>query len=396
MKIYNFENVKNVFVMGDIHGDFKTLLYNLKTNANCKIKINPCNEIDKKFNYNRNGYTKRYRLPNRFNKSIIFVAGDCGFGFNKDVYYQTELVKLNNFLADCEIHIIFIRGNHDDPRFFNTDILQFSNIHCVPDYSIVKTENLTTLCVGGGLSIDRVWRKQQEERINRYNNSNPKRLYWEDEMPVFDKDKLNEIIESKIKIDSIITHTAPSFATPKVKESSIKWIEADPSLKKDIKSERKVMDDIFKFLNDGEGIKFWAYGHFHLNDVRKNYGVLFLALANDMSIFDPFSEIKKYEAKTNNVKNPTPDFLDLLSFDLTSNTLSEPVGGNVTLRNVEDEFLDELIERERNHHEIHENDIRDRINAERERNHERNEELDVVNEDVIRGRINVDGDFEPF
>ena len=53
---------KKVVVCGDIHGEFETLVYNLKIN--------------------------------NITDSLIIVAGDCGFGFHKASYYDMLYKRL--------------------------------------------------------------------------------------------------------------------------------------------------------------------------------------------------------------------------------------------------------------------------------------------------------------
>ena len=58
MKLFEYPDAKHVIICGDIHGDFRTLVYKLCVG---------CNYTD----------------------TLIIVAGDCGFGFNKPGYYET-------------------------------------------------------------------------------------------------------------------------------------------------------------------------------------------------------------------------------------------------------------------------------------------------------------------
>ncbi|MCC8089193.1 MAG: hypothetical protein LIO79_08035 [Rikenellaceae bacterium] len=56
------ENYDSLYICGDIHGEFRTLLYNVK----------------------------RYNLEN----AVVVVAGDCGIGFEKPAHYDQLYRKL--------------------------------------------------------------------------------------------------------------------------------------------------------------------------------------------------------------------------------------------------------------------------------------------------------------
>jgi len=60
----DFVEAKGVVVVGDIHGDFKALVYK------CCIQ---------------------YQMTD----TLIIVAGDCGFGFHRPDYYEDMYKKLS-------------------------------------------------------------------------------------------------------------------------------------------------------------------------------------------------------------------------------------------------------------------------------------------------------------
>ena len=76
---------------------------------------------------------------------MLIVAGDCGFGFEKKEYYEQMVRRNAKRMNQANNWIVFVRGNHDNPAYFDGAILQACN-H-------------TILCVGGAISIDRIYRK---------------------------------------------------------------------------------------------------------------------------------------------------------------------------------------------------------------------------------------------
>lgn len=128
--IYEFPDAKGIVVSGDIHGDYEKLVYK------CCLQ---CQMTD----------------------TLIIVAGDCGFGFNKPGYYDTIYQKVSSRLAKANNWIVFIRGNHDNPAYFDGQQVNYERWKAVPDYSVIKACGHTILCVGGAISIDRTWNHER-------------------------------------------------------------------------------------------------------------------------------------------------------------------------------------------------------------------------------------------
>ena len=246
---------KKIYVTGDLHGNFTKLIY----------------------------YLKNIKLSN----AVVIIAGDIGLGFEKKSFYTTLYnKKMSKFLENNDVSIICLRGNHDDPTFFNGENrLTFPNLITVPDYSVLmfydneesKTLQHAILCIGGATSIDRTNRMFYDyERSVKYKSKKCK-TYWENEQPFYDLNALEEIKD--INIDIVVSHTAPSFVFSKDKEGIGYWLLIDPSLEKDLIVERLIMDNIYNTLiANGHTIKHWFYGHFHNKNVENIDGTTFRLL----------------------------------------------------------------------------------------------------------------------
>lgn len=223
MTLYDFTQYENVIICGDIHARFEVI----------------------------------YGNPHAEN-TLFIVAGDCGFGFYETEYYHHLYnSKINRQLSKKGNVILFVRGNHDDPAFFDGITFAKKRAICIPDYSVVKTAFHNILCVGGAVSIDRLARKEKMQ-------NKPQALFWDDEIAVFDAKKIKEITKAKIKIDTVVTHTAPSFCHPFSKDGIKTWLEQDENLAQDIDLERSIMDQLWNELKkQGHPISQWWYGHFH-------------------------------------------------------------------------------------------------------------------------------------
>ena len=111
-----------------------------------------------------------------------------------------------------------------------------------------------------------------------------------------------EILNNGIQINSVITHTAPSFAKPNDKDSALGWFKYDNKLKNDLIKERKCLDDLHDFLLQHEQkLLFWVYGHFHVfnNELIHNEKekTMYLALKDNYSIFEPIFEYNAHIQK---------------------------------------------------------------------------------------------------
>jgi DNA repair exonuclease SbcCD nuclease subunit len=205
-----------MFILGDIHGNFTNLI----------------NLIDKI------GDT-----------SPIIQVGDFGMT-NNHGNMKNILNLLNNKLGQVGNKMYVIRGNHDNPNYWNGDWL-LDNIELLPDYSVREIEGKNILFVGGALSIDRASRIMDGGHY-----------YWVDEEFFLDKKKL----KSFKGLDVVITHTAPQFAPPQTINDLVRsFAQYDPSLLTELAIERGQMSEMYKLLVKNNYITHWFYGHFHTN-----------------------------------------------------------------------------------------------------------------------------------
>lgn len=253
--IYEFPKAKGIVVSGDIHGDFTQLVFK------CCVQY---------------GMTE----------TLIIVAGDCGFGFERPGYYENLYKKCVKKLSKANNWLLFVRGNHDNPAYFrstpslgslkNIEPIQHQRWMTLPDYSLVKACGHTILCVGGATSIDRLLR-MTSKYYHQPNPSDPlaPNLYWKDEAPFFDKARL-DAIDELCAIDTVITHTSPSFCELSSHQGLEDWGMHDKDLLEDVKNERKVMNDLHAYLYaKNHPLRYWFYGHFHQSWHAEIDGVLY-------------------------------------------------------------------------------------------------------------------------
>ena len=254
----NFPNAKNIVVSGDIHGEFNQLVHKLCV---------------------------QYAMRD----TLLIVAGDCGFGFDNPGYYDEMVKKNSRRMSEANNRIVFVRGNHDNPAYFDGETFRHRRFIAVPDYSIIRACGHTILCVGGAISIDRLYRMQKWEADNKakqkhthsHSTDSPlsRQYYWPNEAPVYN-DALLTRINERFAIDTVVTHTAPTFCQLLNKCGTIcTFMASDDTLSKDIEDERATMTELYdRLIHDAHPLTHWYYGHFHQSWHDSIEGVLFSML----------------------------------------------------------------------------------------------------------------------
>lgn len=215
MKIDGYDSM---YVVGDIHGEFRKLVFDI---------------------------TYRYKLKN----SVIIIAGDCGFGFNKQKYYEIMYQKIHKRLELMNNIILCVRGNHDDPSYFDqSDRFDFPRLKLIPDYTVLESCGKTILCIGGATSTDISDRIDYNNRMIKYGSS--KRAWWKEERPI--KIGMKHL---PTKIDIIVSHSAPIQFDPVV----TRFDSMDYETYLHICEDREYLGQVFLELYP----KYWFYGHYH-------------------------------------------------------------------------------------------------------------------------------------
>ena len=181
-----------------------------------------------------------------------------------------------------------IRGNVDDPKYFDGEVINFSHIKAIPDYSVILTQQYNILCVGGAISIDRSWKKEQCKRMKG------KTMYWENEAPILDHEKLNEIFQSGVRLHGVISHSAPSSIPVDNSDGLKYWATKDSNLTLDVQNERKTLEELFSILKQNkEEISWWIFGHFHQHAFHLNDKTNFLGIPTDGFLTSLDHELQK-------------------------------------------------------------------------------------------------------
>ncbi|WP_297698310.1 metallophosphoesterase [uncultured Fibrobacter sp.] len=191
----------------------------------------------------------------------ILVVGDFGAGFGRPKSMDVAYGKVRAALEKNDICIYTIRGNHDDPAFFDGKH-DFERLHFLPDYCIIELCGKRIYPVGGAVSADidmvdplsRKSRRMINDSLIKFGSS--KRVWWPDEAPSTDSaPSTNSRTLFPESVDIVVSHEAPlSFEPPLVRAGYVRdetWLK--------IVESRKYLDYVLQIVNP----TLWFYGHYH-------------------------------------------------------------------------------------------------------------------------------------
>ncbi|MDD7497323.1 metallophosphoesterase [Fibrobacter sp.] len=214
-------------------------------------------------------------VRNAVNRGIscadIRVVGDFGAGFGRPKSMDVAYGKVRAALERNDICIYTVRGNHDDPAFFDGKH-DFERLHFLPDHYIIELCGKKIYPIGGAVSADidfvdpltRKSRRMVNDALVRYGSS--KRVWWPDEAPVQlavgsvpSADSTGSSTSSGTLfpecVDIVVSHEAPlSFDPPLVRADYVRdktWLK--------ILESRKYLDYVLSQVKPA----LWFYGHYH-------------------------------------------------------------------------------------------------------------------------------------
>lgn len=209
------------------------------------------------------------------NQNLIHV-GDFGLGFQEVSRDLKNLALLEEALNGTGNNLYVIRGNHDNPIFWNGDLHlpKYHNINFVKDHTTVKIQNKVIYFAGGATSIDR------SIRIGEHPPT-----WWVGEKFIYDEKYVSDILSQIKKIDIVVTHSAPHFAYPQNDYVEIvnHYCEIENKhgldLREELRAERADHSSLFQKIKDfGFTPSHWIYGHFHSSEKKVISGTEFKLL----------------------------------------------------------------------------------------------------------------------
>lgn len=184
----------------------------------------------------------------------LIVTGDFGFVFHGEKNYLSERNKLDA-LAKKPYEILFVDGNHEgfDYLVDYPEELRYGaparrirdNIFWLQRGCIYTIEDKTFFTMGGAYSMDKAFRMSYQEICGE-------KIWFRQELPSSEEyhRAIDTLEKAQMKVDYIITHTAPKSIIPRVIGKM-----PDPH---DMEL-TGFLDWIYHEVN----FKKWFFGHFH-------------------------------------------------------------------------------------------------------------------------------------
>lgn len=190
------------------------------------------------------------------NVSLV-VAGDFGVGFGAPGSMEVLYNSVKDRLEKYNITIYAVRGNHDDPSWFD-GTHDYPRLRFLQDYKVYEIEGKTILPIGGAHSTDRESRIEDNLAYEKYGSR--KRCWWPGE--VIKKVPISELPD---KVDIIVTHEAPISFEPII----VREMGDGLKLWEDILDSRQYLNQILQEVK----ADLWIHGHYH-RSTSGSYGDL--------------------------------------------------------------------------------------------------------------------------
>lgn len=197
------------------------------------------------------------------------VCGDFGVGFDKS--WNNLYSKLEKKLKKANNHIWVVRGNHDNPKYFEEEGKYSKDyVTFMEDYKIYTIAGKTILPIGGATSLDKKYREEGK-------------TWWPDEVI-----KRVEMKTLPVRVDVIVSHQCPMIFDP----IHLRFDDEDDKLFEEVQNERDYLSEIaFNVKAD-----YWYYGHHHEHYKGEYKGITWTCLGIDKRLRP---EIEEYREKPN-------------------------------------------------------------------------------------------------
>jgi predicted phosphodiesterase len=233
-----------IIAIGDVHGEFKEM------------------------------QSKMVEIMESAGEPVNFVqVGDFGLGFERPKKDHDRLTTINHFLKEKDSNLWVIRGNHDNPGFWQWGCgYEFSNIHFVPDDSVVELDGKSCYFAGGAVSVDRCKRTQGID-------------YWKGEQYNVDNIQFPIPYPVDILFTHDVYHPVSPFGT--TSDTLKYWCEKDEELMGDIVYSQIVFKNLYDSIYKINPNFSWYHGHYHEPHVTNNDG----QVVHSLSILE-FKEVR--------------------------------------------------------------------------------------------------------
>lgn len=184
----------------------------------------------------------------------LIVTGDFGFVFQGEKKYLSERIKLDA-LAQKPYEILFVDGNHEgfdylvqypEEQRYGAPVRRIrDNIVWLQRGYLYAIEGQTFFTMGGAYSIDKAFRMSYQDICGD-------KIWFEQELPSAEEYRraINTLQKASMKVDYIITHTAPRTIIPRVIGKAPNPHDAE-------------LTGFLDWVYHEVDFKKWFFGHFH-------------------------------------------------------------------------------------------------------------------------------------
>lgn len=152
------------------------------------------------------------------NEKLSILMGGIGISRAKETYLSKSLKVIDDLLMKENSYLIIVHGENDDLDLAREICAKLGNIFVADPYEMILTNKGNILCIGGGVQIDKNWRKNNGiETVNH--------------CPIFDEEGLSMAIEGD-NVDYVISPLAPTFIVSPPNKSN-PWLAEDEELFKE-------------------------------------------------------------------------------------------------------------------------------------------------------------------
>lgn len=228
---------KPLIFVGDIHGNWPLLRYNLERK--------------------------------KITDSVIIQVGDFGAYGKK---YEVELLEVFNSRIKKSGNVVYaIRGNHDNPAVWNDTAgwPKQSHVHFVPDYTVLELCGKRIGFWGGAHSLNRAECTEGKD-------------WWKDETIVFDDEKLKNFTN----LDLLVQHTVSKNHSPLAGQPPSDLLKyytnIDPKLNDDLEEQHKNLECYLKRIKEqSPNLTHVIHGDYHISKSTIVDGIHIKALGID-------------------------------------------------------------------------------------------------------------------
>lgn len=208
---------RDIYFVGDIHGNLENIVWEI---------------------------CSRYRIEN----SDIIFCGDFGVGFGREKGMDDLYKKVEPRLEKSGNKLYALRGNHDDPDYFD-GMHNYPRLIFLPDHVPFVLSGKVIYPVGGATSIDQYLRIP--ENLNNIRYGSERRCWWPGERIT------KKYTGLPPKVDIVISHEAPmDFEPIVIREGGCSGEIIDK-----IVEDRRYLSWLLRELKPTR----WFHGHYHIS-----------------------------------------------------------------------------------------------------------------------------------